>query len=120
MSRIKTHFAARGIVLTCLSPKRMNSADVLNVASTTDFISRCFYPGVGIDEDPVTGSAHCELAHYYSHKLGQRSDLVGYQASSRGGYVRMSVLPASTTGIEGERVVLSGQCCVVTSSKILV
>jgi PhzF family phenazine biosynthesis protein len=65
-----------------------------------DFVSRFFAPRVGIDEDPVTGSAHCCLSPYWSGKLG-RNELTGYQASARGGTVRVRV--------SGERVVLGGQ-----------
>src|SRR5512145_2046068 len=51
-----------------------------------DFVSRYFAPGAGIDEDPVTGAAHCALAPYWAKKLG-KSELVGFQASKRGGVV---------------------------------
>ncbi len=53
-----------------------------------DFVSRVFGPGIGIDEDPVTGAAHCILAPFWSARLGRR-ELVGYQASARGGIVRV-------------------------------
>jgi len=69
-----------------------------------DFVSRFFAPGSGIDEDPVTGSAHCALAPYWSARLG-RAELVGYQASPRGGTV--------WTRVEGERVVLGGHAVTV-------
>ena len=65
-----------------------------------DFVSRFFAPGIGIDEDPVTGSAHCALAPYWQNRLG-RSRLSGFQASQRGGVVRME--------LAGERVYLEGQ-----------
>ena len=65
-----------------------------------DFVSRFFAPGSGITEDPVTGSAHCALAPYWSAKLG-RTTLTGYQASQRGGIVQVEVL--------GDRVLLGGQ-----------
>lgn len=65
-----------------------------------DFVSRCFFPGLGVDEDPVTGSAHCELAPLWAEKLG-RDSLVARQLSRRGGTVRCTVT--------GERVVLSGR-----------
>jgi predicted PhzF superfamily epimerase YddE/YHI9 len=65
-----------------------------------DFVSRFFAPGVGIAEDPVTGSAHCTLAPYWSERLG-RTELTGYQASARGGVVH--------TRLAGDRVVLTGQ-----------
>jgi PhzF family phenazine biosynthesis protein len=69
-----------------------------------DFVSRYFAPGVGINEDPVTGSAHCSLAPYWAAKLGKTS-MTGYQASARGGVVRVR--------LEGERVFLSGQAVTV-------
>lgn len=53
-----------------------------------DFVSRYFAPAVGIDEDPVTGAAHCTLSPWWSARLG-RKRLVGYQASRRGGFVRV-------------------------------
>ncbi len=69
-----------------------------------DFVSRFFAPGSGVDEDPVTGSAHCALAPYWAAKLG-RNELVGYQASPRGGTV--------WTRLEGDRVVLGGYAVTV-------
>ncbi len=65
-----------------------------------DFVSRFFAPGSGVPEDPVTGSAHCALAPYWSGKLG-RTDLTGYQASLRGGTVQVQ--------LRGDRVLLGGQ-----------
>ncbi|MBU4054859.1 MAG: PhzF family phenazine biosynthesis protein, partial [Proteobacteria bacterium] len=59
----------------------------LSSTSGYDFVSRFFAPAVGIDEDPVTGSAHCYLAPYWADKLGEM-ELTGYQASKRGGIVR--------------------------------
>ncbi len=53
-----------------------------------DFISRVFAPGLGIDEDPVTGAAHCMLAPYWAERLGRR-EMTGFQASARGGVVRV-------------------------------
>ena len=64
-----------------------------------DFVSRLFAPNVGIPEDPVTGSAHCILAPYWASKLG-KTEMVGYQASKRGGYVALEFL--------GARVLLKG------------
>ena len=69
-----------------------------------DFVSRFFAPRAGVDEDPVTGSAHCALAPYWAAKLGRR-ELVGRQASARGGIVKVQA--------NGERVILSGQAVVV-------
>ena len=74
-----------------------------------DFASRFFAPGSGIDEDPVTGSAHCCLGPYWSRQLG-KSDLVGYQASKRGGTVRVRV--------NGNRVYLSGQAITILRGQL--
>src|SRR5262249_37070789 len=63
----------RGVIVTSRS-----------ATSGIDFVSRFFAPRVGVPEDPVTGSAHCALAPYWATKIG-RTDLVGYQASARGG-----------------------------------
>lgn len=77
--------------------------------SRYDFISRFFAPQSGINEDPVTGSAHCALAPYWGDRLG-RNDLVGYQASPRGGFVRVVR--------QGERVQLGGRALVMTEGRL--
>jgi len=69
-----------------------------------DFVSRFFAPGSGIDEDPVTGSAHCCLGPFWSKRLG-KNELTAYQASKRGGTVRVRV--------SGDRVYLMGQAVTV-------
>ena len=74
-----------------------------------DFVSRFFAPAVGVPEDPVTGSAHCTLAPYWSAQLG-RPDLTGYQASARGGTVGVR--------LEGDRVLLSGRAVTVFSGHL--
>ncbi len=74
-----------------------------------DFISRCFAPGVGIDEDPVTGSAHCCLGPYWSERLG-KTELTAFQASARGGIVQVSV--------NGERVALGGNAVTVMRGEL--
>lgn len=75
-----------------------------------DFVSRCFFPGVGIDEDPVTGSAHTALAPFWSGRLG-RDDLTGLQCSARGGRVR--------TALRGGRVRLLGTAVTVIDGELL-
>ncbi|MFI8348300.1 PhzF family phenazine biosynthesis protein [Streptomyces sp. NPDC085596] len=75
-----------------------------------DFVSRCFFPNVGIDEDPVTGSAHTALAPYWSPRLG-RDDLTGLQASRRTGVIR--------TGLRGERTLLRGRAVTVIDGELL-
>lgn len=74
-----------------------------------DVISRFFVPSAGIDEDPVTGSAHCALAPWWEDKLG-RSPLRCYQASARGGEM--------TARVEGDRVLLDGKATTVMSGQL--
>jgi len=76
-----------------------------------DIVSRCFAPRVGIDEDPVTGSAHCCLGPYWQQRLG-KDELLAYQASARGGTVR--VRP------DGDRVHLGGQAVTVLRAQLVV
>lgn len=68
-----------------------------------DFVSRYFAPWVGVNEDPVTGSAHCALAVYWSKKLNKLK-LHGYQASERGGYINMELLSNGRTKLIGSAV----------------
>lgn len=75
-----------------------------------DFVSRFFAPGVGVDEDPVTGSAHCCLAPYWRARL-QKDEMVGYQASSRGGIVRVRIAE--------NRVCLAGQAVTVLRGELV-
>ena len=81
-----------------------------SAAPEFDFISRFFAPGVGINEDPVTGSAHCCLTPYWAEKLG-KSEMVAYQASPRGGVVHVRNA--------GERVFLKGQAVTVFKAEML-
>jgi predicted PhzF superfamily epimerase YddE/YHI9 len=78
--------------------------------SRWDFVSRFFAPGAGIDEDPVTGSAHCALGPFWAERLG-KDQLVGYQASARGGVVRVRVA--------GDRVHLGGQAVTVLRGELV-
>lgn len=89
----------RGLIVTSRSSR-----------SEFDFVSRFFAPGAGIDEDPVTGSAHCCLAAYWRKKL-HKETFVAYQASARGGVVRVR--------ISGERAILGGQAVTVTKGELL-
>jgi PhzF family phenazine biosynthesis protein len=89
----------RGVIVTCRSSE-----------PRFDFVSRFFAPAAGIDEDPVTGSAHCCLGAFWSQRLG-KSELVAYQASARGGVVRVRVA--------GDRAFLGGQAVTVTAGKLL-
>jgi PhzF family phenazine biosynthesis protein len=78
-----------------------------------DFVSRCFGPRVGIDEDPVTGSAHCALAPYWAPRVG-RDALVGRQVSARGGTVGCRLV----SGGDGDRVRLLGRAVTVSSGHL--
>lgn len=89
---------ARGVIVTARGDGRCS------------FVSRCFYPGVGVPEDPVTGSAHCALASWWSPVLGE-SVLLAEQASPRGGRLRLR--------LEGDRVRLSGQAVSVLRGELL-
>lgn len=89
---------ARGVVVTSRADK-----------GPYDFVSRFFAPQSGVPEDPVTGSAHCALAPYWSGKLGKQ-ELVGFQASPRGGIVRVR--------LAGDRVHLGGQAVTVLRGEL--
>jgi predicted PhzF superfamily epimerase YddE/YHI9 len=97
-SRLMT-LDVRGVIVTARS-----------ASSDRDFVSRFFAPGAGVDEDPVTGSAHCALGPYWAGKLG-KSSLVGYQASKRGGTVSCEVA--------GARVVLGGRAVTTLRAQLL-
>jgi PhzF family phenazine biosynthesis protein len=79
-------------------------------SSPYDFVSRTFGPSHGIDEDPVTGSSHCCLTPYWSKRLG-KNELFAYQASERGGEVKVKLV--------GNRVLFSGQAVTVIEGKFL-
>ena len=89
----------RGVMVTCRSDTQ-----------EYDFVSRFFAPAVGINEDPVTGSAHCCLAPYWGPKLG-KSAMTAFQASARGGVVRVL--------LSGERVIISGQAVTIFRGDLL-
>jgi PhzF family phenazine biosynthesis protein len=90
---------ARGVIVT----SRSSNAEF-------DIVSRFFAPAAGIDEDPVTGSAHCALATYWSERLGKQ-DLLAYQASPRGGVLRLR--------LAGDRVLIGGQAVTVMTATLL-
>jgi PhzF family phenazine biosynthesis protein len=97
--RLLRQVAARGVIVTARA-----------AISGFDFVSRYFAPRVGVDEDPVTGSAHCCLAPYWKRRL-ERDPLVGFQASARGGVVRVRT--------EGDRVLLGGQAVTMLRGELL-
>ena len=76
-----------------------------------DFVSRFFAPGSGVDEDPVTGSAHSCLAPYWSPRLG-KNEFVAYQASRRGGVLRVR--------LDGDRVKMAGRAVTVLRGELVV
>ncbi|MER3445171.1 MAG: oxidoreductase [Meiothermus sp.] len=75
-----------------------------------DFISRYFAPGIGIPEDPVTGSAHCALPVYWAPKLGKK-EFMAYQASARGGELRVT--------LADNRVFIQGQAVTVMRAELV-
>lgn len=86
---------------------------IITSQSTTpglDFVSRFFAPGAGVDEDPVTGSAHVCLGPYWQKRLG-KNEFMAYQASPRGGVVKVRV--------EGDRVLMGGQAVTVLRGELL-
>src|SRR3989338_7001342 len=88
--------AVRGIIVTSSSSK-----------SGIDFVSRFFAPAYGIPEDPVTGSAHCCLGPYWKRRLN-KNEFNAYQASERGGFLKVRV--------GKERVFLGGRAVTVFSA----
>ncbi|MBB6633450.1 PhzF family phenazine biosynthesis protein [Cohnella thailandensis] len=85
---------ARGVIVTAPSDK-----------PERDFVARCFYPAIGIDEDPVTGSAFCALGPYWAERLNKKR-LTGEQISARSGFVGVRLS-------EENRIVLSGRAATV-------
>ena len=79
-------------------------------SSEYDFVSRFFAPGSGVNEDPVTGSAHCCLGPFWAKRLG-KEEFLAYQASARGGVVRVR--------LDGDRVCLGGQAVTVLRGELL-
>jgi PhzF family phenazine biosynthesis protein len=111
---VESESALRG-----LSPdfKRLSTVKCRGVIVTArssspkfDFVSRFFAPSAGVDEDPVTGSAHCCLAQFWGERLG-KAKMTGYQASARGGMVHVE--------IKGSRVILSGTAVIVAEGELL-
>ncbi len=107
-------------IVRALSPDfaRLHQLGIRSAIVTTlsrdrryDIVSRFFAPGVGINEDPVTGSAHCALAPYWSEKLGKET-MLAYQASRRGGVVRCT--------LTGDRVKLAGNAVTIFRGELAV
>lgn len=92
----------------------MSQLDTIGVIITakgqeSDVVSRCFYPGLGIPEDPVTGSAHCNIVPYWAEKLGKK-ELHCKQLSQRGGDLQCEYA--------GDRVLMSGKCVLYLRGEI--
>jgi PhzF family phenazine biosynthesis protein len=76
-----------------------------------DFVSRAFFPRLGVDEDPVCGSAHCCLANFWRKRLG-KTEFVAFQASARGGVVRVRIVR--------DRALLGGRAVTVAKGELLI
>ena len=72
----------------------------------TDCVSRSFCPKLAIAEDPVCGSAHCQIADYWSGELGKKT-IYAYQASKRGGYLHCELSGKGRISISGEAVLIA-------------
>ena len=96
--------------LTLLGKITVRGVIVTSRAADYDFVSRFFGPAAGIPEDPVTGSAHCCLGPFWRARLN-KTEFVAYQASARGGVVRVR--------LEGDRVLLGGQAVTVLRGELL-
>ncbi|UVI27973.1 PhzF family phenazine biosynthesis protein [Paenibacillus spongiae] len=98
LARVET----RGVIVTARADG--------GTSGSYDFVSRAFFPSIGINEDPVTGSAHCALAPYWHRRL-RKEELSAYQASARGGELLLR--------IEGERIQISGTAVTVMNGQFI-
>lgn len=96
---------ARGIIVT----SKGGGISANGEGIPYDFVSRAFFPASGVNEDPVTGSAHCALAPYWQRRL-RKDDFVAYQASARGGELHVA--------LNGDRVILRGQAVTVLNGSL--
>lgn len=114
LAEVSAETEVRGIVPDLRAIARLGCRGLIVTAPAddpeVDFISRFFGPAVGVDEDPVTGSAHCFLGPWWGEKLGKTS-LTGYQASARGGVVGVE--------LHGDRVYLKGNAVTVLDGHLL-
>lgn len=111
LGRLLGEKGIRGLMITSEPELASGSPDTL------DFVARFFAPSLGIDEDPVTGSAFCALAPFWAERLnaedlGHQKQLVGYQASARGGRVICELTPSQVTLIGSAVTYLVGQIIV--------
>jgi PhzF family phenazine biosynthesis protein len=107
--------AVRGLRPDLAGLRKLGTRGVIVTARSHDpsydFVSRFFAPGAGVDEDPVTGSAHCTLAPFWGDRLG-KARMIGHQVSRRGGAVHVEV--------RGDRVALIGRAVTVWRGELLV
>lgn len=101
--------AHHGVIVTARADEAPGEDDS-GAGGRWDFVSRFFAPALGIDEDPVTGAAHCALGPYWAARLGV-DELVGFQASARGGIVGVRMA--------GGRVLLAGRAVTVMRGELL-
>jgi predicted PhzF superfamily epimerase YddE/YHI9 len=110
---LETEDLVRGAAPDCARLRTLPVRGVIITAPGSgpyDFVSRFFAPGAGVDEDPVTGSAHCTLGPYWSERLG-KSSFRAFQASARGGELRVEVA--------GDRVKLGGRAVTVLRGELV-
>jgi PhzF family phenazine biosynthesis protein len=111
---VESEQTVRGLApdLTALARVEARGVIVTSRAGTWgyDFVSRFFAPQSGVPEDPVTGSAHCALTPFWSERL-HKSEMTAYQASARGGVVRVR--------LAGDRVILGGQAVTVLRGELV-
>ncbi len=112
---IGSEAAVRALAPDFTALRKIEARGVIATARSSDprfdFVSRFFAPAVGVDEDPVTGSAHCALCPYWSQRLG-KTEMTAFQASARGGVVRVR--------LNGDRVLLGGQAVTIMASELVV
>jgi PhzF family phenazine biosynthesis protein len=115
LALIKTEKLVREMNPDFRKMKNSEYGDIIITAKSEepgfDFCVRCFAPALGIDEDPVTGSAHCALAPFWHTKTGKK-DFVSHQVSKRSGILKVS--------LEGERVEISGQALTIIKGELFV
>jgi len=103
----------RGLEPDFAAMKKSPYGDLIVTAPSSDpdydFCVRCFVPALGINEDPVTGSAHCALVPFWNKKTG-KSEFVSHQVSARGGILKVS--------LNGERVNISGQAVTIFKAEL--
>ena len=111
---VESEATVRALAPDFTSLKRVEARGVMVTSRAAtpgyDFVSRFFAPRVGVDEDPVTGSAHCALTPFWSERL-QRSEMTAFQASRRGGVLRVR--------LAGDRVGLGGQAVTVLRGELV-